>query len=271
MSAEAMSDGAALLAISHGTSDSAGQRLVRELGEAVASAALAEGLTGTTALGHVDVQPPDVEAALGGLENSRPAVVVPLLLSAGYHVRVDLQEAVETAKRSGRRVAVASALGPDDRLVDLLVRRLAEAGADPSSDAVILGVAGSSDTGAQRDCHEMAARLSARLGAETPAAFLSFSEPTVSELVERVRRASPGRRVVVASYLLAPGYFQGLMESAGADVVTAPLLPSGQGTTGNRGSRGSTGNTAVDGGGHGVPEELVDIVLDRFSAGQFQL
>lgn len=252
----------ALLAISHGTSDPAGQQVVRRLGNAVASAASARGLADTTVLGHVDVQQPDVQAALDSLGEGRPAVIVPLLLSAGYHVRVDLRRDVEAAEQAGRGVTVADALGPDDRLVELLVRRLGQAGADPAEDAVILGVAGSSDAGAQRDCREMAARLSARLGVEVPAAFLSFSEPTVAEAVERVRAETPGRRVVVASYLLAPGYFQGLMEQAEADVVTAPLLPAGSGRADGGSGEGSGGSRS------GVPEELIEIILDRFTAGK---
>ena len=35
-----------------------------------------------------------------------------------------------------------------------------------------------------------------------------------------------GGRVVIASYLLAPGYFHDQLAKAGADLVTAPLLPS---------------------------------------------
>jgi hypothetical protein len=35
-----------------------------------------------------------------------------------------------------------------------------------------------------------------------------------------------GGRVVIASYLLAPGFFHDQLAKAGADVVTEPLLPS---------------------------------------------
>jgi hypothetical protein len=35
-----------------------------------------------------------------------------------------------------------------------------------------------------------------------------------------------GGRVVIASYLLAPGFFHDQLGKAGADVVTEPLLPS---------------------------------------------
>jgi sirohydrochlorin ferrochelatase len=38
-------------------------------------------------------------------------------------------------------------------------------------------------------------------------------------------RAAGARHVVVAAYLLAPGHFAGRLAAAGADAVTAPLLP----------------------------------------------
>jgi hypothetical protein len=49
---------------------------------------------------------------------------------------------------------------------------------------------------------------------------------------------------VVSSYLLAPGYFQSIVENAGADAVTEPLIASGR----------------------PAPKLLVDIVCDRYSA-----
>jgi sirohydrochlorin ferrochelatase len=38
-------------------------------------------------------------------------------------------------------------------------------------------------------------------------------------------RAAGAERVVVAAYLLAPGHFADRLAAAGADAVTAPLLP----------------------------------------------
>lgn len=241
----------ALVAISHGTSDAAGQAVVRRLADDVAAAAEARDLDAPVQLGHVDVQDPDVPATLAQLPESLPAVVVPVLLSAGYHVHVDLRK--ETAD-VGREVAIAGALGPDDRLVDILVRRLAEAGASPGTDRIILGVAGSSDPAAVEDCHEMGRRLSARLGADVEVAFLAAAQPTVAGAVAEARQArdaaGEGGRVVVASYLLAPGYFQTLLEKAAGDVTTAPLLPAPQDA----------------GAPPASPPELVDIILDRYAA-----
>lgn len=236
----------ALAGISHGTSSSDGRAAVRALHDAV-TLAIAERAASTgepaanTRLGHVDVEQPDVPSTLASLEPKEPAVVVPLLLSAGYHVHVDLTEAVDEA--SDRAVVLAGALGPDDRLATVLARRLDEAGVR-ADDVVVLSVAGSSDGRALRDCRDMARRLETAFGRSIRLAYLSAAEPLLSDAVADARADAPFSRVVVASYLLAPGYFQDLAEAAGADVVSAPLLVPDL----------------------PPPDELVEIVLDRYDA-----
>ncbi len=117
----------ALVGISHGTSSRAGRAAVHRLHEAVAAAMATRhpDAPPSVRLGHVDVEQPDVPSTLASLGPGEPAVVVPLLLSAGYHVHVDLAEAVEQETgQTGRRVVLADALGPDDRLATVLLRRL---------------------------------------------------------------------------------------------------------------------------------------------------
>ncbi|HEU5222540.1 MAG TPA: CbiX/SirB N-terminal domain-containing protein [Candidatus Lumbricidophila sp.] len=251
----------ALVAISHGTSSEAGRAAVRALADAVESrldheyGMYAEAFDADEApagadaphapaepdvplfrLGHVDVEQPDVASALISLPGAVPATVVPLLLSAGYHVHVDLTKAVR--RHTEREVRLAAALGPDPRLIDVLVRRLHQAGLE-ASDRVILGAAGSSDWRAVDDCLETGRALQAALGREVVVGFLSAAEPRLEKAVATAR--GRGGRVVVSSYLLAPGYFQDLAEASGADVVTEPLT------------------TPTD-----TPTELVDVVLDRY-------
>ncbi|MCH8560582.1 cobalamin biosynthesis protein CbiX [Nesterenkonia sp. LB17] len=238
----AVETSAALLAVSHGTSDPEGQRLVAQLAQRVQEVAAARGCADPVRLGHVDVQQPDVPASLASLPEEMAVVVVPLLLSAGFHVNVDLRE--DTADLD-RPVTVGGALGPDDRLVDLLLRRMVQAGVDSARDTLIFAAAGSSDSSAVRDCQDMAARLQARLGRPVQDAYLSFAEPSVKTTVAQARSTARGR-VVLISYLLAPGYFQKLLERAGADVVTRSLLPQDSSQ---------------------APAELVEIILDRFAAG----
>lgn len=230
----------ALAGISHGTRSRSGQSVVRQLIDAVATALQARDIDAEVQLGHVDVQQPDVKATIGAIKDDTTAVVVPLLLSTGYHVNTDLQDAVAGIDRDAH---IAPALGPDDRLVQLLIQRLNEAGADPEHDEIILGAAGSSDPAAVADCRQTAALLSRWLHTPVQDAYLAFSSPSVEQAVTAARQIHPNRRVVVASYLLAPGYFQGRLTQAGADVTTEALL--------------APGRTAA-------PHQLVDIVVDRF-------
>ncbi len=198
--------------------------------------------TPSVRLGHVDVEQPDVPATLATLADGEPAVVVPLLLSAGYHVYVDLTEAV--AEETTRRVVLSGALGPDDRLAAVLLRRLREAGLR-DDDRIVLAVAGSSDRRAVDDCVEQARRLAAASGRDVTVGFLSAAEPRLPEAIATARAAGGATaRVVVANYLLAPGYFDDLARAAGAEVTAAPLLvPDGP-----------------------APRELVDIVVERYAA-----
>ncbi|MET0934312.1 MAG: CbiX/SirB N-terminal domain-containing protein [Mycetocola sp.] len=224
----------ALVAISHGTSSPAGQAAVAGLVDAVSASLPFASVEG----GFVDVQQPDVPATLDRLASDQPAVIVPLLLSAGFHVHVDL---VNEAAASGRVTAISRALGPDGRLVRLLARRLDEAGLT-DSDAVVLCAAGSTDARAVADCRETADRLARLLGRPVSVGFISAATPPIETAVAAARAAHPASRVFVSTYLLAPGYFADLAHATTADVATAPLL--------------------TDGGE--APNELIDIVRDRY-------
>ncbi len=218
---------AALVLCAHGTRDPLGRATVAEVARAVA-----DRLPGVEVLeAFVDVHGPEVDAVVAGLPHAPTSgkaaeggaagvagVVVPLLLSAGYHVHVDIARAV--AERPD--VRTAGALGPDDLLVDVLVDRLGAAGAGRGW-PVVLAPAGSSDARAQADSADMAERLAARWGGPVSLGYAAGPAPAVSEAVARAREASGGMPVAVASYLLAPGFFQGRVEASGGDVVTGPV------------------------------------------------
>jgi sirohydrochlorin ferrochelatase len=207
-----------LVVCGHGTKDAEGRAAVAALVDEVAT--LVPGVTVREA--YVDVHGPavaDVVASVPHRPGSGPSgVVVPALLAAGHHVRVDLAEAV----RGRPDVVVAGALGPDDRLVDVLLERMGDAGVRDDAD-VLLAAAGSSDASARADAAEVARRLAERRGSPVSIAFAVGAEPTVAQSV--VRAVHAGRPVAVVSYLLARGHFQRRLEGCGADVVTAPLLP----------------------------------------------
>ena len=112
---------------------------------------------------------------------------------------------------------------PDDRIVDVLVARLVEAGMR-WDDRVVLAAAGSGDASAVDDCRDMGRRLAERLGRRVAVGFLSAARPSVADAVANTRATHPVSRVVVVGYLLAPGYFHDLAAAAGGDVTTAPML-----------------------------------------------
>jgi sirohydrochlorin ferrochelatase len=208
-----------LVACAHGTRNPTGRRLIGEL--ALAARALRPGLRTTAAF--VDVQPPTVVDVVAGLAGSQtPTVVVPLLLSGGYHVHVDIAGAV--AAHPG--AVAARPLGPDPRLAAVLTARLLTAGADPTDPgtAVVLAAAGSSDARSVADVEHTAQLLQADWAGPVTTGYGSAAKPAVPDAVTAARAAG-AQRVVIAAYLLAPGHFHDKLQGAGADSVTAPLLP----------------------------------------------
>jgi sirohydrochlorin ferrochelatase len=169
------------------------------------------------------VQPPTVVDVVAGLSaEGRAAVVVPLLLSGGYHVHVDIADAVAGAEGT----VAARPLGPDPRLVAVLHDRLVQAGADPADPrtAVVLAAAGSSDPRSVADVEHTAALLQRSWAGPVTTGYGSAAQPPVPDAVSAARQAG-AERVVLAAYLLAPGHFHDKLAGAGADLVTAPLLP----------------------------------------------
>lgn len=220
-----------LIACAHGTSSPQGAAEVHALRDAIA--ALRPGLDVREA--YVDVQDPELSAVVAGLPEGEPAVVVPLLLSVGYHVKVDIARAVQSRPET----RAAAPLGPDPRLAALLDQRLREAGVS-DNDAVVLAAAGSSDASAADNVEELAGQLRSLRSNRIVAAYGASAKPSVPEAVAMLREEAAGGagagqsagavdlggRVVIASYLLAPGFFHDQLAKAGADLVTAPLLPS---------------------------------------------
>ncbi len=200
----------ALLAVAHGSRDPAAADVVRALARQVRR--LAPVLDVRVAfLGHAAPSLPEELCSTGA-----GAVVVPLLLSTGYHLKADIAGAASSA---GARVA--DPLGPDELLLTALTARLGEAGV-PEGIPVVLAAAGSSDPSAAGDVQKQAELLAGLRGAPVLAAFATAARPTVAEAVAELRDRT-GLPVAVASYLLAPGRFQDQLTVSCADWVTAPL------------------------------------------------
>lgn len=201
----------ALVLVTHGTRDPAG---------AVTAGALADAVAGRlpgvpVSVAFADVRGPTVAEALG--EWDVPAVVVPVFLAAGYHVRVDLPAQIAATGRPD--VRLTASLGAASA-VGAVVDRLTDAGRR-DSDAVVLAAAGSSDVRARAQVQRAARLLAESLGRPVEVGYIATGWPGVHEVVTRLRR--PGRRVVVASWLLAPGLFHRWLGQVGADVVTEPI------------------------------------------------
>lgn len=179
---------ATLLLAAHGTRSPVGSRTTGGLAEAVARAR-----PGTdVALCFLDVVEPSLAEALDGMPGRR-VTVVPLLLSAGYHVRTDIPAVV-----AGRpHVAMARHLGPDPAVLDVVAERLGEAGR--TADSVLLAAIASSRSSARAEVEAAAAALGARLGRPVTVAPLG---PELAAVLD----AAPGR-LAVATYLLAEGGF----------------------------------------------------------------
>jgi len=207
-----------LVACSHGTRSPAGRAVIARIRAALARA-LPEAVVREA---YVDVEQPEVAEVVARAATRGPVIVVPLLLSTGFHTGVDIAAAV----RPHAAALAAAPLGPHPLLVAALRERLAavsggDAGHRPG-DHVVLAAAGSSDPAAARAVEQMRDLLAARLPCPVSIGYGAGCAPTIAEAVGAAREAG-AHRVIAASYVLAPGHFAGLVEAAGADLVSAPL------------------------------------------------
>lgn len=183
-----------LVTVAHGTRHPVGNEVAREL-----TAAAGARLDLPAVASYVELAEPLFAEVMAAPE---PSLVVPLLLSTGYHVRHDL---------AGTR-----ALGPHPLLASAQGARLREAGAEPGG-PVVLVAAGSTDPLATRDLMLAAAHLSAAWGGPVRWATLAGLGRRPADVVR------PGD--AVSPYLLAPGHFAERLraECADAAVVADPI------------------------------------------------
>lgn len=196
---------ARLLVVAHGTASAAGRATVESLLDAVR----AQRPTTETALCFLDVLEPQLPDAL----DDRPTVVVPLLLSTGYHVQSDIPAAVADHPAT----TVARHLGPDPLLVEVLLERLpARQAADPAGSTVLVG-SGSSRPDATAELATTAGLLRDRLGRDVTVFTMGDDLPAALRALPQPVRA--------ATYLLAEGYFVDKLRAAAPDptLVAAPL------------------------------------------------
>jgi sirohydrochlorin ferrochelatase len=242
------------VAVAHGSRDPRAAATINELLVLVRSRAAARGLAGLDVraafLDHCAPSPRQVLA--GVAESDSACVVVPLLLTAAYHSKTDIPSHIAAAASAlpGLDVRYAATLGPDRLLLAGLERRLAQAGfavGDRGARAranVVLAAAGSSDPTANATIAALAAQWAIARGwrAVIPA-YASAAGPRPDEAVAALLAAEPGTPVVVATYLLAPGYF--------ADKIHADALGAGACAV----------SPAL-----GAAPEVAGVILDRYAA-----
>ena len=207
------------MAVAHGSKDPRASATVESLLELVRARLPVPVLTS-----YLDHAPPTPVKVLDGLASSGAgsAVVLPLLLTAAYHSKIDIPGVLSEVRRLHPRFGLRTArtLGPHPLLLPALERRLESVGVrlgDPST-AVVLCSAGSSDPSANATIDAMARSWTSRGWWAVRPAYASAARPSPYEAV-RSLYADGAPRVVVASYFLAPGYF--------ADKVRAESLAAG--------------------------------------------
>lgn len=203
-----------MIACAHGTANADGRARINQLRADIAT--LRPGLEVLEA--YVDVQDPALPDVVAAVPEGVPTVVVPLLLTVGFHVQVDIADAVASRPNT----LAAAPLGPDPRLAKLLDDRLGEL---PADWGIVLAAAGSSRPEAAEHIEVLAAHLAVLRPQRIVAAYGASAHPLVPEAVKQLREEGVAG-VAIASYLLGPGFFHEQLSGAGADFVAAPLLPS---------------------------------------------
>jgi sirohydrochlorin ferrochelatase len=234
-----------LIAVAHGSRDPRAAATISDLLARVRARASARGLAGLDVrAAFLDHCAPSLPQVLGSVTGAAGCVVVPLLLTAAYHSKTDIPAQIASAHPSPD-VRCAHTLGPHPLLLAALSRRLLQAGvaeSDRAAASVVLAAAGSSDRTANATIAALAARWQRDGGwrAVVPA-YACAAGPSPAEAVRALRRL--GGPVVVATYLLAPGYFADKIRreatGAGARVVSDAL---------------------------GAAPEVADVILDRYAA-----
>ena len=193
-----------LVTVAHGTRYAPGNDVARAL-----TARCAEALEVPALTSYVELCEPSFASVMAAAAG--PSVVVPLLLSTGFHLRQDLPAA---AARSAYPVSLVPALGPDPVLAVAQAARLVEAGARPGQ-PVVMVAAGSTNPAADADLQRATALLADMWAGPVALATLSGRGPRPAEVVRR--------GVAVSPYLLAPGHFsrraRDESRAAGARVV----------------------------------------------------
>ena len=236
------------MAVAHGSKDPRAAAAIGELMGLVSARAAERGLSvpdpRVAYLGHAAPSLPQVMRAL---RPGAPVTVLPLLLTAAYHSKTDIPRMLAQSLPRAR-VTYGEPLGPHPLLLRALERRLPEAALqNPAEVAVVLASAGSSDPEANAAIARLAAQWQARTGwyAVRPA-YASAAGPDPATAVAGLLQAG-ARRVVVASYLLAPGVFADRIRDTSLAAGAAAVSPA-----------------------LGASADVADVILDRYQKAEIR-
>lgn len=152
------------------------------------------------------------DGLLHAARSSRRVLVVPLILNAAGHVKMEIPEAIEHARQHcpGVDIALAPHLTACDPILAIIKRRLRDAMGrldmpDPTTTGVVLLGRGSSDRGANGDMAKMARWLQEEGDHElVDLAFTGITWPRLERVVQRQVLLGM-RQIVVLPYYLYTG------------------------------------------------------------------
>jgi len=208
-----------LLLAAHGTRDQAGVAAFAALAKRVAALAAPTQVAG----GFIELSPPPLRDAVATLAGTDlHLVAVPLMLVAASHAKGDIPAALarERTRHPGLRWTYARPLGPHPALLDLLAARISAVARDPAPAVLVVG-RGTSDPDANAEVVKTARLLwEGRSYPFAETAFVSLTQPSVAEGLERCRLLG-ARQIVVARYFLFPGVLPDRVASQASDFAAA--------------------------------------------------
>lgn len=210
-----------LVLVAHGSRDPRFGATARRVRNAVASS-----LPGVeVALSYLDLDEPLVGDVLS--RTAADPVVVPMLLSAGYHHKIDLPSIIAQRRPAARQTDVMGTRSLTGALAD----RLVEAGLRPR-DGVILSAVGSPDPDADRTVRLRAIELSTRLNRPVEVVFATKLGPGQRAVATAVRRLRTGgaHRIALSPYFLSAGLLTERVEAALDALVDDSLVAGPLGT-----------------------------------------
>jgi sirohydrochlorin ferrochelatase len=209
----------AVVLLGHGSPDSRAAAGLRELAARVA-ARVPHTPVRAAFLDHDDMTFAVAAQALA-TAGCTEVTVIPMFLSSGHHVRVDVPRVVGDAEEATvLRFTVRPALGPDDALIALLEPHV------PAHAPVVLAVAGTRDDVAVAGLTALADGWSRRRGTPVTLGHASIGAPDVATALADIASATDVAPVIV-TYALFDGVLvdriRAVAETARV-LATPPLL-----------------------------------------------